>query len=31
MSTLYTNETNLSFWLRLGRAGIFVTFVVNKK
>jgi pimeloyl-ACP methyl ester carboxylesterase len=29
MSTVYTNETNLSFWLRLGRAGSFATFVVS--
>jgi hypothetical protein len=29
MSTVYTNETNLSFWLRLCRARLFVTFVVK--
>jgi hypothetical protein len=29
MSTVYTNETNLSFWLRLCRARLFVTFVVR--
>ena len=28
-TTVYTNETNLSFWLRLCRAGLFVSFVVN--
>jgi hypothetical protein len=29
MSTVYTNEANLSFWLRLCRARLFATFVVN--
>jgi hypothetical protein len=29
MSTVYTNETNLSFWLRLCRAVLFVAFVVK--
>src|SRR5215475_5913507 len=30
MSPVYTNETNLSFWLRLCRARSFVRFVVNR-
>ena len=29
MSTVYTNETNLSFWLRLCRARSFAPFVVR--